>query len=383
MTSVSASTPAPGTPAAADAPVRLDTWETGIDGRLIGVLRLNRPRQLNALNLAMCEAMRDALQAWASDERIVAVVLEGEGEKGLCAGGDVAEVVRRVRAGGPTRYAYADAFFAVEYQLDRMLHEYRKPLIALVHGVCMGGGLGLVAGASHRVVAEDARIAMPEIHIGLFPDVGGGFFLNRVPGGIGRVLALTGLSMNPADALFAGLADHFVPREAWDDLRLRLRALDWTGAADEDRHRVSRLLLGFSRRFHPGLPESLLRMYFEALRFVAMQPEPGSMLEALRAAAADDPWFEPMARALGEGSPTGACVSLEYLRRCARRSLPEVLEIDRVLAHAFVRRHDFVEGVRALLIDKDRTPKWSPSTLEAVDPAEVDGHFAWPADRSV
>ncbi|MFM8556142.1 MAG: enoyl-CoA hydratase/isomerase family protein, partial [Betaproteobacteria bacterium] len=178
-----------------EAPVVFEEWPTG-GRRKVGVARLNRPRQLNAITLRMCELLRDRLREWASDEDVVAVWLEGAGDKGFSAGGDVAEVIRQVRAGGPRRFVYGDSFFEVEYQLDRMIHEYPKPLIGWIHGVCMGGGLGLVAGASTRIVTEQARLAMPEIHIGLFPDVGGGYFLNRVPGHAGIVMALTGLTIN-------------------------------------------------------------------------------------------------------------------------------------------------------------------------------------------
>ena len=156
------------------------------NGRRIGFATLNRPKQLNAINLQMCELLLAQFRTWVSDEGIAAVVLDGAGEKGFSAGGDVAEVVRNVRGGGDQRYVYGDAFFDVEYQLDRLIHEYPKPLISYAHGITMGGGVGLTVGASHRLVSDRARIAMPEIHIGLFPDVGGGWFLNRTPGGTGR-----------------------------------------------------------------------------------------------------------------------------------------------------------------------------------------------------
>lgn len=346
-------------------------------GHRLGVARLNRPRQLNALTLQMCQLMLDKLRDWASDEGIVAVLIEGAGEKGFCAGGDVAEVIRNVRAGGPQRFVYGDAFFTVEYQLDHLLHAYPKPLIAYSHGVCMGGGVGLTVGASHRVVADNSRIAMPEIHIGLFPDVGGGWFMNRLPGGAGTLMALTGLTINEADALFAGLSDYFVPVEARAALYDALLALPWSGEPGADREALTRLLLSQHRRFKAGLPVSNLQMYFDAIRFVAMQPTVTAMRDALLAAAGEDPWFEVPAQNLAKGSPTAAHVTWEYLRRARRMSLAQVLEMDLTLARQCQRHADFPEGVRALLIDKDRAPKWSPARFEEVSPQLVDEHFVW------
>lgn len=360
-------------------PVLFDTLATD-KGFLIGRATLNRPKALNALNLQMCEMLLRQLRSWASDTSIVAVLLEGAGEKGFCAGGDVAEVARQVRAGGPQRYVFGDQFFEVEYQLDLLIHEYPKPIVAWSHGVCMGGGVGLTVGCSHRVVADQSRIAMPEIHIGLFPDVGGGYFLNRVPGGAGRVLALTGMIINEADALFAGLADFFVPMEAKESLLKSLQSLDWLAPdapvqTDRNHDRVTRALLSMHRRYKAGLPTAHLQQYYDAIRFIAAQPGVTALRDALLVAAQEDPFFKAAAASLAAGSPTAAHVSDEYLRRCKRLSLREVLALDLVLAKAYQRHHDFPEGVRALLIDKDRKPQWSPALFEQVTPALVEAHF--------
>ncbi len=359
-----------------ESPVLFEEREAA-GGRRVGFATLNRPRQLNALNLEMCALMLERFRRWASDESIVAVVLDGAGDKGFSAGGDVAEVIRQVRAGGPQRFVYGDAFFEVEYQLDLLIHSYPKPLLSYSHGVCMGGGVGLTVGASHRVVAENSRIAMPEIHIGLFPDVGGGWFMNRLPGGAGTLMALTGLTINEADALFAGLSDYFVPVEARAALYEALLALPWRGEPGADREALTGLLLSQHRRFKAGLPVSNLQMYFEAIRYVAMQPTVTAMRDALLAAAAEDPWFEVPAQNLAKGSPTAAHVTWEYLRRARRMSLAQVLEMDLTLARQCQRHADFPEGVRALLIDKDRAPKWSPARFEDVAPGLVDAHFVW------
>lgn len=356
-------------------PVLFETLPTP-GGRKIGVARLNRPRQLNAITLAMCELLRDRLREWAADQDVVAVILEGAGDKGFSAGGDVAEVVRQVRAGGPSRFVYGDSFFEVEYQLDRMIHEYPKPVLAWIHGVCMGGGLGLAAGASIRVVTEDIRMAMPEIHIGLFPDVGGGYFLNRVPGAAGTVMALTGLVINEADAIFSGLADAFIASDLRGDLVDAMLGLDWSGEPGKDLASLMRLVASLHRRSKAGLPTSNLQSYFDALRFIGTQPDAAGIRDALALAAEEDPWFEAPARSLASGSPTAAHVSLAYLRRSRKLSLSEVLELDLVLARQFQRHPDFPEGVRALLIDKDRKPLWSPGRFDEVSDRLIEAHFA-------
>jgi enoyl-CoA hydratase/carnithine racemase len=343
----------------------------------IGHARLNRPKALNALNLEMFELMLKQFRAWASDESIVAILLDGGGPKGFCAGGDVASVIREVRAGGAQRYAYGDQFFAVEYELDYLIHNFPKPIISYTHGVCMGGGVGLTVGCSHRVLAESSKLAMPEIHIGLFPDVGGGFFLNRVPGGIGRVMAITGLTINEADAIFAGLSDFFVPLEAKELMLDKLKALPWVSQCKtaENHTLVSNALLGMHRKYKLGLPTANLMQYFDALRFIAQQPTVTELRDALQVAAEEDPYFKGPAESLSNGSPTAAYVSDEYMRRSKKLSLREILDMDLILAKAFQRGHDFNEGVRALLIDKDRNAKWSPARFEEVSPESIQAHF--------
>jgi enoyl-CoA hydratase/carnithine racemase len=344
----------------------------------IGHARLNRPKALNALNLEMFELMLKQFRAWASDESVVAILLDGEGPKGFCAGGDVASVIREVRAGGPQRFVYGDQFFAVEYELDYLIHHFPKPVISYTHGVCMGGGVGMTVGCSHRVLAESSKIAMPEIHIGLFPDVGGGFFLNRIPGGAGRVMALTGLTINEADAIFAGLSDYFVPLEAKDLMLSKLKSLAWVANCKTAQNHalVSNTLLGMHRKYKLGLPTANLMQYFDAIRFIALQPTVTELRDALQVAAQEDPYFAAPAESLSNGSPTAAYVSDEYMRRSKKLSLREVLDLDLVLAKAFQRGLDFNEGVRALLIDKDRKPKWSPERFEEVSQELIDGHFS-------
>ena len=354
----------------------LETRFCATTGRQIGIARLNRPGQLNALNLAMCQAMLDQFRAWASDESIACVLLAGNGPKGFCAGGDVAEVIRSVRAGGPQRFVYGDAFFDVEYQLDLLIHLYPKPFITWAHGVDMGGGVGLSVAGSERIVTEGLKLAMPEIHIGLFPDVGGGWFLNRVPGEAGLLLAMTGAIINEADALYARLADHVIANDRQPAFIDALAALDWGGPIAAQRGRLRDLCRSFAAQSAVSLPQSGLMKHHHLIREICSGSSAQAVLEGLKAAAEHEPWFSGPYKNLAAGSPTAACVTFEYMQRCKHLGIRQVLELDLILARQCQRNPDFPEGVRALLIDKSRDPKWSVSDFSGVSPEQVGVFFA-------
>ena len=341
----------------------------------IGVASLNRPKQLNALNLGMCEALLTQLRIWESCTDVVAVVIKGEGDKGFCAGGDVAQVVKHIRAGGPERYVYGDGFFTVEYALDLLIHTYPKPIVSWAHGVTMGGGVGLSVGASHRFVADKSRIAMPEIHIGLFPDVGGGWFLNRMPGASGLLMALTGMMINEADAIFGGLADYFAPHTQQTRFIESLSAINWGATSQDHSHQMTHHCREFSKPFADSLPRSILRDSFEAFREAVGRAKVVGVIKGLNELAAKTPAFETAAANLQNGSPTAAAVVFEYMHRTRRMSLEQVLQLDLVLAKQFARRHDFPEGVRALLIDKDKRADWQPKLHGDVTAQMIADHF--------
>lgn len=345
-------------------------------GLSIGVAHLNRPGALNALNLPMVQAMLSQFRAWASDTSIVAVMLLGQGPKGFCAGGDVAEVVRQVRSNRPDRFVYGDAFFEVEYQLDALIHAYPKPFITWAHGVDMGGGVGLSVAGSERIVSEGLKMAMPEIHIGLFPDVGGGWFLNRVPHEAGLVLALTGAIIHEGDALHAGLADHAMGLARQPEFMAMLTELAWTGQASHDRRLLREHCLNFASAQPLDVPPSDLARLAPAMRRIGVQPSAAQVLRALEREATQEAWFERPLANLAQGSPTGACVTFEYMRRSRKLGMAEVLTLDLTLARQCQRQHDFPEGVRALLIDKTRDARWSRASIDAVSADEVEAFFA-------
>ncbi|KFA23089.1 enoyl-CoA hydratase, partial [Xanthomonas vasicola pv. musacearum NCPPB 4384] len=246
-----------------DAPVLFEQ-RTCADGHRIGIATLNAPKTLNGLSLQMTRLLDTQLRAWADDAQIACVVLRGAGEKAFCAGGDLHGLYQSMRAhrdavpdsaarrAAPQANAHAAAFFEEEYRLDHRIHTYPKPLLCWGHGIVMGGGIGLMAGASHRVVTERSRLAMPEISVGLFPDVGGSWLLRRVPQGAGLFLALTGAPLDASDAIYAGLADVRLEHAQYAAVLDALSAHAWTGNADDDRKQLSAFLHGIAQPTEPG-----------------------------------------------------------------------------------------------------------------------------------
>jgi enoyl-CoA hydratase/carnithine racemase len=349
-------------------------FTTSSDGA-VGIATLNRPKQLNALTLDMCELMGRQFGAWANDDAIECVVLNANGEKGFCAGGDVAEVIRNVRAGGANRYDYGDAFFTTEYALNLMMHTYSKPLVVLSHGVCMGGGVGLLAGASHGVLVAGSKLAMPEIHIGLFPDVGGGYFLQDFFDGRDKLIALTGCLLNEGDALDGYLAHFVIPQSAHVGFIDAICAIDWSDSREENDELISVCIEemddGSLELFGP------LKEYAEETKKLDACETVIEFRDALNDLAQREPYFATAAKSLAQGSPTAAHVTFEYLKRTrAMAEISDVLALDLILAKQFQRHHDFGEGVRALLIDKDKSPQWSPREWNAIDRALVERHFS-------
>jgi enoyl-CoA hydratase/carnithine racemase len=251
-------------------------------------------------------------------------------------------------------------------------------------GIVMGGGLGLMAGASHRVVTETSRVAMPEITIGLFPDVGGSYFLSRMPRAYGLFLALSGASINGADLKLAGLADHFVKAADRDDLFDALTRVEWSGAADTNAKLLAALLEDFSSRAADVLPKSNLATHQADLDALTAGKTLAEVHAAITGYQGDDVWLSRAAKALASGSPTTAGLVWELLERAQNLSLAEVFRMELVVALQCCAHRDFAEGVRALLIDKDNQPSWTPATLADLTPEHVAEHFVapvWPSGQ--
>jgi enoyl-CoA hydratase len=329
----------------------------------LGHLTLNRPRAINALSHEMVGLAQVALDAWADDPTVRTVVIDGAGERGLCAGGDIVAIYADARAGGTASIDY----WADEYRLDATIADYAKPVVAFMDGIVMGGGVGISTHASHRIVEERSTVAMPEVGIGFVPDVGGPFLLARAPGRLGVHAALTGARLGAADAIHLGLADTLVPRDRRADLLAGLAA----GDVDEAIAAVA----------VPPPPSPLAgeRDWIDA-GYAADTVE--DVLAALEALPGEGP--ERAAAVLRRSSPTSLKVALRSLREAAADpDLHSALTRDLRIAARCLAGHDFPEGIRAQVIDKDRDPRWRPATLAEVTADDVDAYFAPLGDRDL
>jgi enoyl-CoA hydratase len=326
---------------------------------------LNRPRALNALTHDMCRRLLEGLADWQRDPELGAVVVEGEGDRAFCAGGDIRRVADMVTRDGAEAAA---GFFRVEYPMNARLFHFTKPWIALLDGIVMGGGVGISIHGRHRIATDRTRFAMPETGIGFFPDVGGTWALPRLPGETGMFLGLTGQHLNAADCLASGIATAHVPSSSLDDLKESLFALA-TGPDFE--RRVGDVIGKLTMRPGAGSLASLRERIDACFRG-------DSLDEILHRLDVETSGFgQETLAVLRTKSPMSLKVTFEQLRR--GRALPsfdEAMRLEYRLVRRFLAGHDFREGVRALIVDKDNTPAWRPATLAEVDPSEVAGYFA-------
>lgn len=339
---------------------------------------LNRPQALNALNIGIFKALRRQMRLWLADPSIALMVIRGAGAKAFCAGGDVKSLaieLRNRRAVGDFSDSYAHEFFFEEYSLDYLIHSCQKPVVVIAHGITMGGGIGLLAGAAIRILTSDSILAMPEISIGYFTDVGSSYFLNRMPGKSGLFCAVTAARMTASDAVYLGLADLVVspdqvaPLTAWLEQQAPYLLQD-----------RAELLKSIQDRFgiEPrALPLSLFQRFQSQINTAC---EGNTILEVAQNLKnfeanrhPDMPWgLDPF----WQGSPTSASVIFEQLKRTRGLTARECFDLEINMALHFCRGLDFVEGVRALLIDKDKKPKWKPTRLDLVNSNEVESYFA-------
>ena len=353
----------------ADAPVVFEVASCD-NGMQIAFATLNVPKALNALNLDMIRLLSPQLTAWAEDEQVAMVVIKGEGEKAFCAGGDVVSLYKAMAANDEN--GYIETFFGEEYRLDYQIHTYEKPILLWGNGIIMGGGLGLMAGASHRVVTETARIAMPEITIGLYPDVGGSYFLNKMPEGIGLFLGLTGASMNAADAQFVGLADHFVNADKYGELLAALLGVEWDNTSEQN-HRLLTATLSELEAGSIDLPISDIQNNLEQIAQVNNCHDLQAQVDYILSIPSDDnKWLSRAQKSLKHGSPLSAVLVSEQLKLGKDKSLKDCFLFELGMSVQAGSAGEFQEGVRALLIDKDGDPKWQFDNINAVTAEAVD-----------
>lgn len=346
---------------------------TGTDGARIGIASLDAEKSLNALSLPMINALSDKLNAWAKDPQIVCVLLRGNGAKAFCAGGEVRSLVEACRAHPGEVPPLAAQFFSAEYRLDYSLHTYPKPLICWGHGYVLGGGMGLLQGASTRIVTPSSRLAMPEISIGLYPDVGASWFLARLPGKLGLFLGLTGAHMNGRDAIDLDLADRFLLDEQQPQLIEGLLQLNWQEQTDVQ---LNSLLKALQQEAVAQMPEA---------QWLPRRQQIDELLDVSDVACAwkaislqrdsSDPLIARAAKTMSEGSPLTAHLVWEQIIRARHMSLAEVFQMEYTLSLNCCRHPEFSEGVRARLIDKDQKPHWHWPDINNVPEAVVEAHF--------
>ncbi len=358
------------------------------DGKRIGHIRLNAERSLNALTLEMIEQMLPTLRAWQQEPQLVAVLLDGAGDKAFCAGGDVVTLYHAICENGPADERglapvpeLAVRFFEQEYRLDYLLHTFGKPVLCWGGGIVMGGGMGLFSASSHRIVTDTSRLAMPEVTIALYPDVGGSWFLNHLPPGLGEFIALTGCAINGNDAHWLGLGNRAIAAGKRAELLPALLAVaDWR-RPEAMVNAVLRQLEADSVDAFAGLSSPLLQ-YQPQIRHLLDKDRLEDKVAAILGAELEDLWYHKARQSLAAGSPLAIAVITEQLRRSRHSSLAEVFRQELALSVQLCRFREFAEGVRARLIDKDNRPDWTFDSLKDVDEGILAALFEspWPVN---
>lgn len=354
-----------------DQPIVFEEWNTS-DGARIAVARLNTPRNLNSLSMEMIRLLKPQLERWAEDTSVRAVWLEAEGEKAFCAGGDIVSLYRSMTESG--KLSEGEQFFTEEYELDYLIHTFPKPIVCWGNGIVMGGGIGLMVGASHRVVTENSKLAMPEVSIGLYPDIGAGWFLNRMPMRTGLFLGLTGARMNAADALFVDMADRFISHDLKAQVIEGLKAATWQNG---DSHNVvSGVLKQFEQQSAEALPESPVRKHFDEIQQATDAGSVEQVVAQLQELGSRDDWLGKAVKGVAKASPTALALTWRHYHRSKLDGLKQVLDNELVLSKNCLKKGEFAEGIRALLIDKDMQPRWRYASLAEMDSQWIDEFFS-------
>ncbi|OUR61698.1 enoyl-CoA hydratase [Colwellia sp. 39_35_sub15_T18] len=345
------------------------------NGKKIAVATLNSPRSLNALSGEMIDLLYPKLKEWQTQDDIAAVLLQGEGEKAFCAGGDIVHMYNEMKAHKGQFSPGLEEYFTKEYQLDYLIHTFSKPFIVWGNGIVMGGGLGMMVGGSYRVVTENSRIAMPEISIGLYPDVGGSYFLNRMPDNCGLFLGITGASINATDAKYCHLADYFVVNDHKGAFVTQLTQLDWQESSELNHESLSKLLMSVEQDSISLLPETKLVEHKALIEQVTGFDNLNDIVNNILSAECEDKWFTRAQKSLKHGSALSASLTYQQLQMGESLSLADCFRMELNLSVKAGQFGEFVEGVRALLIDKDNSPKWHFDSIDAVDKKVVDWFF--------
>ena len=350
----------------------------------VGFITLNSEATLNSLNLEMIESLSATMALWKNSSEVACIFIQGAGDKALCAGGDVRQLYDNIIAQRQVDATQVAAgcfdFFSKEYALNYEIQTYPKPIVVWGHGIVMGGGIGVMVGASHRIVTERSKLAMPEITIGLFPDVGATWFLNRMPSAYGMYLGLTGARLDAADCRFLGLADYYVESTAKQSIIDALLQAQWTTDTGKQ---LDEILGNLSKNYTLGVSQA------EAHQSFIQQFENVQTVKEFRSILVNfpekDSWIEAGMQSFIKGSPSSAHIIFRQLNDGKEYSLAQVFQTELNLACQCCIHPDFAEGVRALLVDKDQSPKWQPATLEDVTSDWVESYFKplWTKENDV
>lgn len=331
----------------------------------LGIITLNKPQAYNALSRDMIRHITQQIDSWAENKGLLAVLLHSNFEKAFCAGGDIRSLYD---AGKNGDMLAMQAFFRDEYQMILRIHTYPKPWISFINGITMGGGAGISLHSRHRVATETLRFAMPECNIGFFPDVGGSYFLSRCPGELGTYLGLSGANISAADALYCGLVDHCIAAENYEATKKKLLSADL-----RETRNANKMIADILKQQSISSENSFLA---EKRELIDKHFQGDSIIRIIRNLEQDaSSWCQELAFHLQQKSPLSLKVTLEQLRRGKTLNLDKCLKMEYTLAQHFAAGKDFYEGVRAQIIDKDKTPRWQPSTLAAVSDEMVSAYF--------
>ncbi|KGJ93623.1 enoyl-CoA hydratase/isomerase family protein [Thalassotalea sp. ND16A] len=345
------------------------------NGKSIGLATLNSERSLNALSHDMVKALYPQLVAWQADNNIALVFLQGAGEKAFCAGGDIVHLYNNLPVNNGDKAPAIEEFFKDEYQVDHLIHAYQKPIVIWGNGIVMGGGLGLMAGGSHRVVTENTRIAMPEISIGLYPDVGGTYFLNKMPNNCGLFLGLTGASINAADAKYTQLADHFVNNDKKGEVIDKLVTVKWGDTVALNHEKLSAVLVECEQASITSMALSNVQQHQELIDTVTAHETLTAIVEHIAAIEVEDKWFNRAQKSLAHGSALSAQLTYRQIQTGKNLSLADCFRLELTISTKCGEYGEFKEGVRALLIEKDNKPNWAFADVASVDQDVIDWFF--------
>lgn len=355
--------------------VLFDTLATD-NGFTIGVATLNQPQVLNGFSYEMATLLQEQMTEWELDPNVVAVILKGAGDKAFCAGGDLHALYKSMlenTSDSAWENRHVREFFEHEYRLDYNIHTYTKPVICYGDGIVMGGGMGLMIGASHRVVTETTRMAMPEISIGLFPDVGGSWILNRLPGKTGKFLAATGAQIGGLDAMFLGLGDYLIDRSSWEMVLAALQKANWSQA--QNRHHndelISAVLSSYPAQSVSGAGP--VETHYAQINALSRHVDIVQQYQAYAELANhSDEWLARAAKTMLKGAPLSFALAMDLLEKTKHISLADVFRLEYNAAVHSAKLGQFQEGIRALLIDKDKNPQWSPASVNEVTREQID-----------